>query len=166
MFHRKGYIMKINLTNRVTDYMDNMSLIVAHKQILIKIMDDMIISESIKTEGVKEDIINSLKRKIHKELTSIDSLELKAIEKEKELRQYSSLTDIESEVELVSDVIDIMRNQMDVIDIIIQFKQDQCKIIKIKNVDTTDAIDRIEKKIKSAENKFASIETQVDELIK
>lgn len=158
--------MKIDLTNKVTDYMDNMNLIVAHKQILIKIMDDMIISESIKTEAIKEDIINPLKRKMHKELTSIDSLELKAIEKEKELRQYSSLTDIESEVELVSDVIDIMRNGMDVIDIIIQFKEDELKISKIKNVDTTDAIDRIEKMIKSAENKFASIETQVDELIK
>ena len=158
--------MKIDLTNKVTDYMDNMNLIVAHKQILIKIMDDMIISESIKTEAIKEDIINPLKRKMHKELTSIDSLELKAIEKEKELRQYSSLTDIESEVELVSDVIDIMRNGMDIIDIIIQFKQDQYKITKIKNVDTTDAIDRIEKMIKSAEDKFASIETQVDVLIK
>ena len=159
--------MKIDLTNKVTDYMDNMNLIVAHKQILIKIMDDMLIAESIKTEAIKEDIINPLKRKMHKELTSIDSLELKAIEKEKELRQYSSLTDIESEVELVSDVIDIMRNGMDVIDIIIQFKEDELKISKMNTYNQKEySIENLEKMIKSANDKLASIEIQIDQLMK
>ena len=159
--------MKIDLTNKVTDYMDNMNLIVTHKQILIKIMDDMLIAESIKTEAIKEDIINPLKRKMHKELTSIDSLELKAIEKEKELRQYSSLTDIESEVELVSDVIDIMRNGMDVIDIIIQFKEDELKISKMNTYNQKEySIENLEKMIKSANDKLASIEIQIDQLMK
>ena len=165
MFHRKGYIMK-NLTNKVTDYMDNMSLIVAHKQILIKIIEDMIIANSIKTDQVKEEIVNTLKTKMHKKLISIDSLELKAIEEEKELRQYSSLTDIESEVELITDVIDIMKDGMDTINIIIQFKEDELKISRMKNINPADAIEKLEKMVKSASDKFASIEIQIDNLIK
>lgn len=155
-----------NLTNKVTDYMDNMSLIVAHKQILIKIIDDMIIANSIKTDQVKEEIINRLKTKMHKKLISIDSLELKAIEEEKELRQYSSLTDIESEVELITDAIDIMKDGMDTMNIIIQFKEDELKISRIKNIDPTDAIEKLEKMVKSASDKFASIEIQIDRLMK
>ena len=143
MFYRKGYIMK-NLTNKVTDYMDNMSLIVAHKQILIKIIEDMIIANSIKTDQVKEEILNTLKTKMHKKLISIDSLELKAIEEEKELRQYSSLTDIESEVELITDAIDIMKDGMDTINIIIQFKEDELKISRMKNINPADAIEKLE----------------------
>ena len=146
---------------------DNTSLIICHKNILIQTISDMISAESLKTDAVKEEIINCLKNKIHKEFNSISSLELKVIEEEKELRQYSYLTDIESEADLVTDVIDILKDWMDTIDIIIQFKEDQLKISKMNTYNQKEySIENLEKMIKSANNKLASIEIQIDQLMK
>lgn len=156
-----------NIRNKISSYIDNTNLIVCHKNILIQTISDMILAESLKTEVVKEEVINDLKNKIHKELNSIDSLELKVIEEEKELREYASLTDIESEVDLVTDVIDILKDRMDVINIIIQFKEDELKISKMNTYNQNEySIENLEKMIKSANDKLASIEIQIDQLMK
>lgn len=153
--------------NKLENLYDNTSLIICHKNILIQTISDMISAESLKTDAVKEEIINCLKNKIHKELNSISSLELKVIEEEKELRQYSYLTDIESEADLVTDVIDILKDWMDTIDIIVQFKEDELKISKMNTYNQKEySIEALEKMIKSANNKLACIEIQVDRLMK
>lgn len=153
--------------NKLENLYDNTSLIICHKNILIQTISDMILAESLKTDAVKEEIINCLKNKIHKELNSISSLELKVIEEEKELRQYSYLTDIESEADLVTDVIDILKDWMDTIDIIVQFKEDELKISKMNTYNQKEySIENLEKMIKNANNKLVSIEIQVDQLMK
>lgn len=153
--------------SKLENLYDNTSLIICHKNILIQTISDMISAESLKTDAVKEEIINCLKNKIHKELNSISSLELKVIEEEKELRQYSYLTDIESEADLVTDVIDILKDWMDTIDIIVQFKEDELKISKMNTYNQKEySIEALEKMIKSANNKLACIEIQVDQLMK
>ena len=163
----ENYSCPEDIFNKLESLYDNTSLIICHKNILIQTISDMISAESLKTDAVKEEIINCLKNKIHKEFDSISSLESKVIEEEKELKQYSYSTDIKSEVDLIIDVIDILKDWMDTIDIIIQFKDDQLKISKMNTYNQKEcSIEKLEKMIKSANDKLAAIGIQIDELMK
>lgn len=146
--------------NKLEKFYDNNILINGHKNILIQILDELIVAETLKTDAIKDDIISTLKRKIHNRMIKIDELELHQISEEKQLRQYAAMWDLN----LVEDLIEKINYQKDVINIIIQYKEDQLKISRMKNINPTDAIEKLESLLNDANDRFIKIETAIDKI--
>lgn len=145
--------------NKLEKFYDNHILINGHKNILMQILDELIVAESLKTDIIKDDIISTLKRKMHSRLIKIDELELHQISEEKQLSEYTIWC-----LDLIKELVEKINYQKDVINIIIQFKEDELKISRMKNIDQTDAIEKLEKMVKNASDKFNSIEIQIDKI--
>ena len=146
--------------NKLEQFYDNHILINGHKNILIQIIDELIVAESIKTDAIKEDIISTLKTKMHSRLIKIDELELHQISEEKELREYAFFWDLN----LVEDLIEKINRQKDIINIMIQYKEDQLKISRMKNVNPTVAMEKLQSLLNNANSRFEEIENEIDEL--
>lgn len=148
------------LLNKLNKFYDNNILINGHKNILIQIIDELIVAESIKTDAVKEVIISTLKTKMHSRLIKIDELELHQISEEKELREYAFFWDLN----LVEDLIEKINRQKDIINIMIQYKEDQLKISRMKNVNPIVAMEKLQSLLDNANNRFEEIENEIDNL--
>lgn len=146
--------------NKLQKFYDNTSLIICHKNILIQIIDELIAAESLKTNAIKELVIESLKRKMHSRVIKIDELELHQISEEKQLREYASWWDLD----LINELLEKINYQKDVINIIIQYKEDSLKISRMKNIDPTDAIEKLERLLYDANDRLIEVENEIDKL--
>ena len=146
--------------NKLQKFYDNTSLIICHKNILIRIIDELIVAESIKTDNIKELVIESLKRKMHSRIIKIDELELHQISEEKQLREYASWWDLD----LINELLEKINYQKDVINIIIQYKEDSLKISRMKNIDSVYPIEKLERLLYDADDKLIEVENEIDEL--
>lgn len=146
--------------NKLEQFYDNHILINGHKNILIQIIDELIVAESLKTDAVKEVIISTLKTKMHSRLIKIDELELHQISEEKELREYTFFWDLN----LVEDLIEKINRQKDIINIMIQYKEDQLKISRMKNVNPIVAMEKLQSLLDNANSRFEEIENEIDNL--
>ena len=146
--------------NKLQKFYDNTSLIICHKNILIQIIDELITAESLKTNTIKELVIESLKTKMHSRIIKIDELELHQISEEKQLREYASWWDLD----LVNELLEKINYQKDVINIIIQYKEDQLKISRMKNIDPSYPIEKLERLLYDANDRLIEIESGIDKL--
>lgn len=146
--------------NKLEKFYDNNLLINAHKNILIKIIDELITAESIKTDTVKELVIESLKIKIHSRLIKIDELELHQISEEKQLREYVSWWDLD----LVNELLEKIDYQKDIANIIMQYKEDSLKISRMKNIDPAYPIEKLERLLYDANDRLIEVESEIDKL--
>ena len=146
--------------NKLQKFYDNTSLIICHKNILIQIIDELITAESLKTNTIKELVIESLKTKMHSRIIKIDELELHQISEEKQLREYASWWDLD----LVNELLEKINYQKDVINIIIQYKEDSLKISRMKNIDSVYPIEKLERLLYDADDKLIEVENEIDEL--
>ena len=158
--HENYSVCPEGVLNKLQKFYDNTSLIICHKNILIQIIDELIVAETIKTDAIKEDIISTLKRKMHSRIIKIDELELHQISEEKQLREYACWWDLD----LLKELVEKINHQKDVINIIIQYKEDQLKISKMKNIDPTDAMEKLERLLYDANSRFEEIENEIDNL--
>lgn len=146
--------------NKLQKFYDNTSLIICHKNILIQIIDELITAESLKTNTIKELVIESLKTKMHSRIIKIDELELHQISEEKQLREYASWWDLD----LVNELLEKINYQKDVINIIIQYKEDQLKISRMKNIDPSYPIEKLERLLYDANDRLIKLESEIDKL--
>ena len=146
--------------NKLQKFYDNTSLIICHKNILIQIIDELITAESLKTNTIKELVIESLKTKMHSRIIKIDELELHQISEEKQLREYASWWDLD----LVNELLEKINYQKDVINIIIQYKEDQLKISRMKNIDPSYPIAKLERLLYDANDRLIKLESEIDKL--
>ena len=156
----ESYTCPEGVLNKLQNFYDNNILINGHKNILIQIIDELIAAESLKTNTIKELVIESLKRKMHSRIIKIDELELHQISEEKQLREYASWWDLD----LINELLKKINYQKDVINIIIQYKEDSLKISRMKNIDPTDAIEKLERLLYDADDKLIEVENELDEL--
>lgn len=156
----ESYTCPEGVLNKLQKFYDNTNLIICHKNILIQIIDELIAAESIKTDVIKEVIISTLKTKMHSRLIKIDELELHQISEEKELREYAFFWDLN----LVEDLIEKINRQKDIINIMIQYKEDQLKISRMKNVNPTVAMEKLQSLLDNANSRFEEIENEIDNL--
>lgn len=146
--------------NKLQKFYDNTSLIICHKNILIQIIDELITAESLKTNTIKELVIESLKTKMHSRIIKINELELHQISEEKQLREYASWWDLD----LVNELLEKINYQKDVINIIIQYKEDQLKISRMKNIDPSYPIEKLERLLYDANDRLIKLESEIDKL--
>lgn len=156
----ESYTCPEGVLNKLQKFYDNTSLIICHKNILIQIIDELIVAESIKTDNIKELVIESLKRKMHSRIIKIDELELHQISEEKQLREYASWWDLD----LINELLEKINYQKDVINIIIQYKEDSLKISRMKNIDSVYPIEKLERLLYDADDKLIEVENEIDEL--
>ena len=151
-----------NIRTKINYYYDNVKLDICHKNILMQTIDDLITAESIKTDLLKEEILNSLKTKIHNHMIKIDELELKLISQEKELRTYALFLNNEIEV---TQLIDILNHQNEITNLIMQYKEDQLKISRMKVYNKrVHSIEILKGLVDDANSRFEEIENEIDEL--
>lgn len=151
-----------NIRTKINYYYDNVKLDICHKNILMQTIDDLITAESIKTDLLKEEIVNSLKTKIHNHMIKIDDLELKLISQEKELRTYALFLNNEIEV---TQLIDILNHQNEITNLIMQYKEDQLKISRMKVYNKrVHSIEILKGLVDDANSRFEEIENEIDEL--
>lgn len=146
--------------NKLEKFYDNNILINGHKNILIQIIDELIAAESLKTDVIKEEIINSLKTKIHSRMIKIDELELHQISEEKQLREFA----IWYNLDLLNELVEKINYQKDIANIIIQYKEDQLKISRMKNIDPAYPIEKLERLLYDANDRLIEVENEIDEL--
>ena len=146
--------------NKLEKFYDNNILINSHKNILIQIIDELIAAESIKTDTVKELVIESLKIKIHSRMIKIDELELHQISEEKQLREFA----IWYNLDLLNELVEKINYQKDIANIIIQYKEDQLKISRMKNIDPAYPIEKLERLLYDANDRLIEVENEIDEL--
>lgn len=156
----ENYTCPEGVFNKLEKFYDNNVLINAHKNILIKIIDELITAESIKTDTVKELVIESLKIKIHSRLIKIDELELHQISEEKQLREYVSWWDLD----LVNELLEKIDYQKDIANIIMQYKEDSLKISRMKNIDPAYPIEKLERLLYDANDRLIEVESEIDKL--
>lgn len=145
--------------NKLEKFYDNNITINAHKNILIQILDELITAESLKTDVIKEEIINSLKTKIHSRMIKIDELELHQISEEKQLREFA----IWYNLDLLNELVEKINYQKDIANIIIQYKEDQLKISRMKNIDPAYPIEKLERLLYDANDRLIEVENEIDE---
>ena len=151
-----------NIRTKINYYYDNVKLDICHKNILMQTIDDLITAESIKTDLLKEEILNSLKTKIHNHMIKIDDLELKLISQEKELRTYALFLNNEIEV---TQLIDILNHQNEITNLIMQYKEDQLKISRMKVYNKrVHSIEILKGLVDDANSRFEEMENEIDEL--
>ena len=158
--HENYTVCPEGVLNKLEKFYDNNITINAHKNILIQIIDELIAAESLKTDVIKEEIINSLKTKIHSRMIKIDELELHQISEEKQLREYA----IWWELDLLKELVEKINYQKDVINIIIQYKEDSLKISRMKNIDPAYPIEKLERLLYDANDRLIEVENEIDEL--
>ena len=146
--------------NKLQKFYDGSILINGHKNILIQIIDELIAAESLKTNTIKELVIESLKRKMHSRIIKIDELELHQISEEKQLREYASWWDLD----LINELLEKINYQKDVINIIIQYKEDSLKISRMKNIDPVYPMEKLERLLYDANDRLIEIENEIDKL--
>lgn len=146
--------------NKLEKFYDNNILINGHKNILIQIIDELIAAQSIKTDTVKELVIESLKIKIHSRMIKIDELELHQISEEKQLREFA----IWYNLDLLNELVEKINYQKDIANIIIQYKEDQLKISRMKNIDPAYPIEKLERLLYDANDRLIEVENEIDEL--
>lgn len=158
--HKNYSVCPEGVFNKLQKFYDNNILINGHKNILIQIIDELIAAESLKTNTIKELVIESLKRKMHSRIIKIDELELHQISEEKQLREYASWWDLD----LINKLLEKINYQKDVINIIIQYKEDSLKISRMKNIDPTYAIEKLERLLYDTNDRLIEIENEIDKL--
>lgn len=156
----ESYTCPEGVLNKLQKFYDNTSLIICHKNILIQIIDELIAAESLKTNAIKELVIESLKRKMHSRIIKIDELELHQISEEKQLREYASWWDLDS----INELLEKINYQKDVINIIIQYKEDSLKISRMKNIDPVYPIEKLERLLYDANDRLIEVENEIDKL--